>query len=187
MGDKLKTGRSQQLYSWLLDYYENNGRKMRGAEIGVFRASTSYELLSAFPGLTLYMIDPWKAPEPETPLWQSSTWYHKADQNKFDAWYRNVVRRVERFGDRAIIIRAPSIDGMSRIEDRSLDFVFIDGDHTEEGCGIDIDTSLPKVKKGGYIFGHDYNSPRHPGVLHAFNKRFKKRQKGLSKTIRVQI
>lgn len=39
--------------------------------------------------------------------------------------------------------------------DNSLDFVFVDGDHTYEGVYNDIMAWLPKVKQGGYICGND--------------------------------
>ena len=38
----------------------------------------------------------------------------------------------------------------------SLDFVFIDGDHSYEGVKLDILNFLPKVRPGGLIAGHDY-------------------------------
>ena len=41
-------------------------------------------------------------------------------------------------------------------EDASLDFVFLDGDHSYDGLKKDIIAWLPKVKKGGIICGHDF-------------------------------
>ena len=40
--------------------------------------------------------------------------------------------------------------------DGSLDFAFLDGDHSHEGLKKDIAAWLPKVKKGGIIAGHDF-------------------------------
>lgn len=40
--------------------------------------------------------------------------------------------------------------------DGSVDFVFIDADHSYEGVKKDILAWLPKVKKGGVLSGHDY-------------------------------
>lgn len=46
-----------------------------------------------------------------------------------------------------------------------VDLLFIDGDHSYEGCKSDIDHYGPLVRPGGIISGHDYNSqPRHAGV-----------------------
>ena len=54
----------------------------------------------------------------------------------------------------------------------SKDFVYIDGDHTYEGCKSDITLWLPKVKKGGYIGGHDYLAICFLGVVTAVDEFF---------------
>lgn len=38
-----------------------------------------------------------------------------------------------------------------------VDLVFIDGDHSYEGCKGDIDAWVPNLKPGGYLLIHDYN------------------------------
>jgi predicted O-methyltransferase YrrM len=40
--------------------------------------------------------------------------------------------------------------------DRSIDAVFIDACHSEEGVRNDILCWLPKIKEGGVIFGDDW-------------------------------
>lgn len=52
-----------------------------------------------------------------------------------------------------------------------FDSVFIDGDHAYDCVLADIETWLPRVKKGGIICGHDY-WPNHWGVMEAVNKVF---------------
>lgn len=47
----------------------------------------------------------------------------------------------------------------SIFEDCSLDFVFLDGDHTYEGVCADIDAWLPKLKVGGVLAGDDWKAP----------------------------
>ncbi len=42
-------------------------------------------------------------------------------------------------------------------KDESLDFVFIDADHSYEGVLEDIKLWHPKVKRGGTFAGHDYD------------------------------
>lgn len=51
--------------------------------------------------------------------------------------------------------------------DDSLDFVFIDGDHTYEGVKRDILSWLPKVKPGGYLCGNDMYQKNFDGVAQA--------------------
>jgi hypothetical protein len=42
-------------------------------------------------------------------------------------------------------------------KDNSVDFLFIDGDHTSEGFRKDIELWYPKIKNKGIMSGHDYN------------------------------
>lgn len=49
-----------------------------------------------------------------------------------------------------------SVQAASEFADRSLSFVYIDGDHSYEGCRRDILAWAPKVMRGGVIAGHDY-------------------------------
>lgn len=39
---------------------------------------------------------------------------------------------------------------------RAIDFLFIDGDHSDEGVSSDITKYSPLLRKGGYLFLHDY-------------------------------
>jgi predicted O-methyltransferase YrrM len=68
-------------------------------------------------------------------------------------------------------IREISDEAHERIEDKSLDFVYIDGLHTYEQVLNDIKNYLPKIKDGGFIGGHDY-SPNWQGVVNAINESF---------------
>lgn len=64
-----------------------------------------------------------------------------------------------------------SFDRAKDFEDESIDFCFIDANHTYEFVKRDIAAYLPKMKKGGIMAGHDYNLS-HPGVIQAVNEAF---------------
>jgi predicted O-methyltransferase YrrM len=49
-----------------------------------------------------------------------------------------------------------SFEKVDFFEDNSLDFVFIDGDHTYDGISRDINDWWPKIKPEGILAGHDY-------------------------------
>lgn len=53
-------------------------------------------------------------------------------------------------------IRSDSVEAAKNYLDQSVDFAFIDGDHSYEGCKRDIIAWLPKIKSGGILAGHDY-------------------------------
>ena len=57
-----------------------------------------------------------------------------------------------------------------------FDLVYIDAMHDFENVIADIKCWLPKVKKGGYIGGHDFDS-NHPEVIEAVMKSLNKKKK----------
>lgn len=125
------------------------------AEIGVFAGDLSRRLLARRKDLRLTMVDSWAA-IPDDNYTQSGDFHaslHAEEQENFYA----LTQRVTAFaGDRANIIRADSKTAAQAIPDNSLDLVFIDADHSYEGCRDDIMAYWPKVKAGGIISGHDY-------------------------------
>ena len=60
--------------------------------------------------------------------------------------------------DKTELIYEDSKTAHSFIEDESLDFVYIDGDHSYEGAKSDIELYYSKVKQNGLIAGHDYEN-----------------------------
>lgn len=54
-------------------------------------------------------------------------------------------------------MRMKSTEAVDLFADNSVDFVFIDGDHSTEAVIADIKAWLPKVKINGILAGHDYD------------------------------
>jgi predicted O-methyltransferase YrrM len=75
------------------------------------------------------------------------------------------------FRERVTLLQCDSVKAAEQFEDGSCDLVFIDGDHSFAGCLRDINAWLPKVKIGGLLAGHDYEST-YPGVVAAVHLRF---------------
>jgi Methyltransferase domain len=65
-----------------------------------------------------------------------------------------------------------SVAASKLYDDESLDFVFIDADHSYSAVSRDIDAWLPKVRKSGIMSGHDYKEWRDFGVIQAVTERF---------------
>jgi hypothetical protein len=67
------------------------------------------------------------------------------------------------------ILKGDSVDMAGKFNGNRADMVFLDADHTYEGCKSDIEAWLPKTNK--VIAGHDY-SPGWPGVIQAVQEKF---------------
>jgi len=57
-------------------------------------------------------------------------------------------------------------------KDESIDCIMFDGDHTYEGLKKDIVAYLPKIKKGGLLYGDDYGHLGFLGVKKAVDEFF---------------
>lgn len=54
------------------------------------------------------------------------------------------------------LVKKTSVEAAKLVPDGSLDFVFIDGDHTGDAVILDVYTWWPKLKPSGFMGGHDY-------------------------------
>jgi predicted O-methyltransferase YrrM len=61
-------------------------------------------------------------------------------------------------------------EAAAMIPDESVDTVYIDSDHSYSGVKKDVALWEPKVKRGGYIAGHDYNPVLFSGCVVAINE-----------------
>ena len=112
-----------------------------GAEIGVFRGQFLKNLCQEFK---MFGIDPWED-------YKGYNDYKGGDFIGYEQESRDRVRDCD-----CEIIKKWSMDAVADFEDESLDFVFIDGNHSLEFVMEDIAAWSKKVKKGGIVAGHDY-------------------------------
>jgi len=128
---------------------------LTGAEVGVAKGIGSRNLLQQLPQLKLYSIDAWatlrKGIGEAYTGWGSCQWEKVFNQTR---------RRLEWAGERSQIIRKPSQVAAKQLANHSLDFAYIDGEHTYKGCKADLMSYLPLIKPGGLLCGHDYNRPK---------------------------
>jgi predicted O-methyltransferase YrrM len=94
------------------------------------------------------------------PEYSEAMYGARCNQARMDSMHADVVKRFKRevAAGAVQVIRATSDDVAALIEDWSLDWVYIDGDHTYEFVKRDLEQYLPKVRKGGIIFGDDYHT-----------------------------
>jgi len=63
-----------------------------------------------------------------------------------------------------------SFDILNKFQDEYFDLIYIDGDHSYDGVKTDLNLSYLKVKKNGYICGHDYTTQMFEGVVRSVNE-----------------
>jgi hypothetical protein len=142
-----------QQYRVLNRLVQSNGWR-HGAEIGVLRGKTLFALLDANPSLAMFAIDQWKQLPPRPN--ENAETYNDYDMNGLCA---SVTQKAKTYHGRCQILKGDSEEMAAMVENGTLDFVFIDGDHTEAGVARDIRAWAPKVKEGGMVLGHDWPWP----------------------------
>lgn len=118
-----------------------------GVEVGVFLGAFT-EIL-AKSGLEIYGVDPWLV-YPDYPYAKE-----KDSQEKEDANYKMARERLALYPN-CKTIRKTSMEAVLDFKDESIDFVYIDGNHSFRYVAEDICEWIKKVKMGGFICGHDY-------------------------------
>jgi hypothetical protein len=118
-------------------------------EIGVYEGASALALVDTLGGgAELHLIDPYGShPDALPGGWGASEW----------ATRRTVARAIRRGGSDAPIVRwhvALSHD-VAAAWDAPVDMVFIDGDHSEQGCELDWTAWKRFVPPGGRVVFHD--------------------------------
>ena len=119
-------------------------------EIGVFRGDFSEQILVNCKPKKLILIDPWIG----------NINSGNEDGNNVKIYNGNELYNMilQKFSNNNIIdiIRDFSYNYIPKIEANSVDLIYIDGDHSYEGCLKDLELSYNIIKNQGYICGHDY-------------------------------
>jgi Methyltransferase domain/galactosyl transferase GMA12/MNN10 family len=126
-----------------------------GAEVGVQRGNFSDYLLTSSNYSRFYCIDAWKEIPGQLDI-------ANVCNQKQDNLFIATQNRLRRYGDKVCFIRKASTEAAMDIPDASLDFVYIDADHSYEGCLADLKAYYPKLKQGGVLAGHDYLNGKLP-------------------------
>jgi SAM-dependent methyltransferase len=120
-----------------------------GAEIGVAYGENAEQILKLWQGHGLLLVDPWDR--------KACGEYVDGSANiDFDGAYNHCIERLAKFPSRTIALRMTSDEALLRVADKSLDFVYIDGNHHNPQLKRDLDGWIQKVKPGGIFGGHDF-------------------------------
>jgi len=119
-----------------------------GVEVGTEAGRYAETICKANPGIKLTCVDPW--------IFYDDGKGYRPDvtQEQINNFYQETSQRLSSYN--VTLLRSFSVDASKSFKDDSLDFVYIDGNHSLEYVISDIQSWLPKIKKGGIISGHDY-------------------------------
>lgn len=121
-----------------------------GCEIGVCHGFTTKYFLENIPAIKkLYAVDSY----PSFVDWDGT----RVTAERQDFTKKGCFERLSSFNDKVVFAYVSSAEFASNLEDNSLDFIFIDGDHSYDATLKDCELYWPKVKSGGIFAGHDIN------------------------------
>lgn len=141
--------RSSQAAYGLVPLIQALGDNITCIEIGVNLGFNSYMLLENCSNISkLIGIDHYK---------EYQDWEGYIDQNMQDLVWNIFHENISALGPKFVLIKESSADAAKDIDDESIDFIFIDADHSMRAVLQDLDNYYPKLKPGGVISGHDAN------------------------------
>lgn len=134
----------------------------RGAEIGVWKGAYAALFCQAHPSIHMLCVDPWLS----YPAWLDTKNAMPIEQATRIMNEAYETAQATLAGLNCTIVRAFSVDAAKDVADRSLDFVFIDGNHVYEAVLEDLAAWVPKVRPGGLVAGHDYRVFANKPTIH---------------------
>ena len=136
-------------------------------ECGAWQGRTTRVLADHCTG-KVYTIDDWQTPC----LCDDGTLHH--DLNRVRAQFElHLAEHLRR--KRVVVLQGLTREVLPRLLAKlggKVDLLFLDADHRREAIAEDIRLSLPLVRAGGILAGHDYHNPTWPGVTAAVDAAF---------------
>lgn len=123
-------------------------------EIGCWKGKSTYCLATGLRSGTVNVIDPFDAyGEPGSKEVYES---ERGDQSLLEQFKSG----MSKYGvlNKINILPGYSRDYVGKVP--QLDLLFIDADHSIEGCKFDYENYEPRLKIGGYLAFHDYHPER---------------------------
>lgn len=135
----------------LLPKILNLGKDIIGCEIGISEALNLCQILENCNNIKkMYAIDPYLPYQ---------DWWGYVSQDRLDTLKQHAFDNINSIDKMDIVefLQLPSSKAVNFIHDNSLDFIFVDGDHSYEQSYEDFNLFYSKVKNGGIFAGHDYS------------------------------
>lgn len=125
-------------------------KPLKVVEIGVRAGENAVFFLQGLPLEKLYLVDPY------SPYKDSGS---QQTQEMQDKYKEIMLKNIAPYKDKIELLQMTSEEASGKFEEESLDFVYIDGDHSK--IAQDLELWWPKIKIGGLLGGHDYPKERY--------------------------
>ena len=109
--------------------------------------------------VSIHAIDPWLGWDKGQPV----SHFERFLKNLLDSGLCDIITPLRLTSARASLLFA----------DQSVDFCFIDGDHSYNAVCEDLRCWFPKIRPGGLLAGHDYTGPDSFDVKRAVDEFFR--------------
>ena len=147
------------LCTWLYFYFKmrpTNETMNIAIEIGSHMGEGLQMLASTGLFNKIHVIEPFRGEEEFNEMFGWSWDEVRAEWELNTRHFKDIIKLHESY----------SYEIADNFIDGTIDFVYIDGEHSYEAVKRDIELYLPKIKDGGIIAGHDYHESW-PGVIKA--------------------
>ncbi len=148
----------QDLYTQMVNHFPDGSHFV---EIGVWKGrSAAYmgvEITNSGKNIKFDCIDTFKGSEEH--IDPNGRFFNSKLIEEKNWLYNEFLKNTLPVTDIITPIKKSSLEASEIYKNRSLDFVFIDAAHDYVNVKNDILAWYPKVKKGGFIGGHDYAQP----------------------------
>jgi len=115
-------------------------------EIGTLHGFNALAILNTLPVKKIYLVDPYD---------------DYTDNKEFhitgDKILNEAKKRLKKYMGKIVFIRKYSENAIDDIKEK-VDFVYIDGNHDYEYVKKDIELYYKKIKSGGILAGHDFDT-----------------------------
>lgn len=129
-------------------------------EIGCYRGDGAARLLAEFPNAEVYMVDPWRAVEPDSTYAKTGDGCAKLTQDEQDANYKAAFEAVKFASERVSICKMDSARAAGVLDEERFSVVIIDGDHSYEAVKQDAEMWWELLENGGLLCLHDHGHRR---------------------------
>jgi hypothetical protein len=119
-----------------------------GVEVGVQAGVFSAVWAQLWEGQRLCLVDPWRY----IPGYADVA---KVRDSAHESLYEHVLQL---FGDssKVQVMRTTSLEAVTEFEDESLDWVYLDADHSYLAMRAELEAWYPKLRGGAMFAGHDF-------------------------------